>query len=73
MYYYVFLFIIIAIAIFLFRMGELPKIKSKNLSFVITGLGVNLLTISLAYFIGGMATDSPTSNILDFWKGFLFI
>ncbi len=37
------------------------------------GLGINILTIPLSFFIGGMATDSPDSTRLDFWKGFFFI
>lgn len=36
-------------------------------------LGINLLTIPVALFIGVMATDSPYSTVLDFWGGFLFI
>ncbi|MCM3758363.1 hypothetical protein M3197_12910 [Sporosarcina aquimarina] len=65
--------VIIAIAIALFWAAGLPKIKSKKLSFVMTGLGVNVITTPLALFIGVMATDSPTSTIFNFWAGFLFI
>ena len=65
--------VIIAIAIGLFWAAGLPKIKSKKLSFVMIGLGLNVITTPLALFIGVMATDSPTSTIFNFWAGFLFI
>lgn len=67
------LFLIIGTAIFVFLKADSPKIKAKNLSFIMVGLGVNLFTSPLAVFIGGMATDPPDSTMLDFWKGFLFI
>lgn len=67
------LFLIFGTAIFIFLMADSPKIKAKNLSFIMVGLGVNLFTSPMAFFIGGMATDSPDSTILDFWKGFFFI
>ncbi len=72
-FYFGVLFLIIGTALVLFIMAALPKIWSENLSFVMIGLGINILTIPLSYFIGGMATDSPDSTRLDFWKGFLFI
>lgn len=72
-FYFGVLFLIIGTALVLFIMAALPKIWSKNLSFVMIGLGINILTIPLSYFIGGMATDSPDSTRLDFWKGFFFI
>ena len=65
--------VIIAIAIALFWAAGLPKIKSKKLSFVMIGLGLNVIITPLALFIGVMATDSPTSTLLNFWAGFLFI
>ncbi len=72
-FYFGLLFLIIGTALALFIMAALPKIWSKNLSFVMIGLGINILTIPLSFFIGGMATDSPDSTRLDFWKGFFFI
>ncbi|MCP8968426.1 hypothetical protein [Ectobacillus ponti] len=65
--------LIIGGAIFLFIKADSPKIKAKHLSGVIVGLGLNIFTSPLAFFIGGMATDPPDSTMLDFWKGFLFI
>ncbi|WP_066066099.1 hypothetical protein [Neobacillus soli] len=65
--------VIIAFAIALFWAAGLPKIKSKKLSFVMIGLGLNVITTPLALFIGVMATDSPTSTTNNFWAGFLFI
>ncbi|HDR7851173.1 TPA: hypothetical protein QCY30_006029 [Bacillus toyonensis] len=67
------LFLIIGTALFLFIMAALPKIRKKNLSFIMIGLGINILVIPLSFFIGGMATASPDSTRLDFWKGFFFI
>lgn len=55
-------------------MDEVKKIRSKGLLLLIyLSLGLNLLALPLAYFIGGMATDPPNSTELDFLKGFLFI
>ncbi|MFF2754452.1 hypothetical protein ACFVR1_11995 [Psychrobacillus sp. NPDC058041] len=68
-----FLLIIIAIAIALFMAAERPMIKNKKLSFVMIGLGLNVIATPLALFIGVMATDSPTSTSKNFWAGFLFI
>ncbi|MEC2394184.1 hypothetical protein P9X05_23160, partial [Bacillus toyonensis] len=73
MFYYGILFLILGIAIFLFIMAGSRKIRNKNLSFVMIGLGINILASPVALFIGVMATDSPYSTRLDFWKGFLFI
>lgn len=73
MFYYGILFLILGIAVFLFIMAGSRKIRNKNLSFVLIGLGVNILASPVAFFIGVMATDSPYSTRLDFWKGFLFI
>lgn len=73
MSYYGILFLILGIAVFLFIMAGSRKIRNKNLSFVMIGLGINILTSPVALFIGGMATDSPYSTVFDFWKGFLFI
>ncbi|MFJ8356054.1 hypothetical protein ACIQ69_22530 [Bacillus paramycoides] len=72
-FYYGVLFLIIGTAIFVFIKAGSPKIKAKNLPFVMVGLGINILASPLALFIGVMATDSPDSTVLDFWKGFLFI
>ncbi|MCP1123293.1 hypothetical protein NKR74_08085 [Bacillus sp. 3103sda1] len=71
--FYGILFLIFGTAIFLFFKSDSPKIKAKNLSFIMVGLGVNLLTSPVAVFIGGMATAPPDSTELDFLKGFLFI
>ncbi|MDD1371232.1 hypothetical protein PTB13_27145, partial [Bacillus sp. MHSD17] len=73
MFYYGILFLILGIAVLLFIMAGSRKIRNKNLSFVLIGLGVNILASPMALFIGGMATDSPYSTALDFWKGFFFI
>ncbi|PFJ83251.1 hypothetical protein COI97_30310 [Bacillus cereus] len=73
MFYYGILFLILGIAVFLFIMAGSRKIRNKNLSFVMIGLGINTLASPVALFIGVMATDSPYSTRLDFWKGFLFI
>ncbi|PGZ08387.1 hypothetical protein COE30_12850 [Bacillus cereus] len=70
---YVILFFIIGMAIFSFFESDSPKTKDKNLTFIMISLGVNLLTIPVAFFIGVMATDSPDSTELDFWGGFFFI
>ncbi|TPV39569.1 hypothetical protein [Bacillus dicomae] len=67
------LFLIIGTAIFIFSKVESPKIKEKNLPFVMIGLGINVLVSPVALFIGVMATDSPDSSMLEFWKGFFFI
>ncbi|WP_103592175.1 hypothetical protein [Bacillus thuringiensis] len=72
-FYFGSLFLIIGTALVLFIMAPLPKIWSKNLSFVMIGLGINIITIPLSFFIGGMATDSPDSTRVDFWRGFFFI
>ncbi|MFE5131755.1 hypothetical protein ACFRAZ_27235, partial [Bacillus mobilis] len=73
MVYYGILFLILGIAVFLFIMAGSRKIRNKNLSFVLIGLGINILASPMALFIGVMATDSPYSTRLDFWKGFFFI
>ncbi|PGT15808.1 hypothetical protein COC96_19495 [Bacillus cereus] len=72
-FYFGLLFLIIGTALSLFIMAALPKIRNKNLSFIMIGLGINILAIPLSFFIGGMATDSPDSTRLDFWKEFFFI
>lgn len=71
--FYGMLFLIIGTAIFVFSKVESPKIKEKNLRFVMMGIGINILASPLSFFIGGMATDPPGSTMLDFWKGFFFI
>ena len=72
---YVMLFLIIGTGIFLIIKADSPKIKAKNLSFIMVSLGVNLLAIPMAIFIGGMATAPPdnTGTELDFWGGFFLI
>lgn len=65
--------LLFGISIFLFVKADSSKVKSKNLSLVMVGLGINLITMPMALFIGGMATDAPTSTMTDFWKGFWFI
>ncbi|MEK4485685.1 hypothetical protein MHH81_08780 [Psychrobacillus sp. FSL H8-0484] len=69
--YYGFLFaILIAVigsGVFLIIKGDSKK------SFFLICSGVNLIIIPLSLFIGGMATDSPDSNMFDFFKGFIFI
>ena len=72
-FYFGVLFLIVGTALVLFIMAALPKIWSKNLSFIMIGLGINILAVPLSYFIGVMATDSPDSTRLDFWKGFFFV
>ncbi|EJS10948.1 hypothetical protein CQ058_30140 [Bacillus sp. MYb56] len=72
-FYFGLLFLIIGTALSLFIMAALPKIWNKNLSFIMIGLGINIIAIPLSFFIGVMATDSPDSTRLDFWKGFFFI
>ena len=48
-FYFGVLFLIIGTALVLFIMASLPKIWSKNLSFVMIGLGINILTIPLSF------------------------
>lgn len=67
------LFLIICTAIFVIIKADSPKVKVKNLSFVMIGLSINILASPIAFFIGVMATDSPSSTMVDFWKGFFFI
>ncbi|MFE5392569.1 hypothetical protein [Bacillus thuringiensis] len=71
--FYVTLFLIFGTAICLFFLSGSSKIKAKNLSLIMVCLGINLLTSPISLFIGGMATDSPYSTMLDFLGGFLFI
>ncbi|MGG2014834.1 hypothetical protein [Bacillus sp. S10(2024)] len=70
---YVILFLIIGTGILAIIKADSPKIRKKKLSFVIICLGINILAIPMAFFIGGMATAPPDSTELDFWGGFLFI
>lgn len=65
--------LIILITIILFWLSGVPKIKNSKLSFVMIWLGLNVMTTPLSYFIGGMATASPTSTIADFWTGFFIV
>ena len=69
MFYYGILFLILGIAVFLFIMAGSRKIRNKNLSFVLIGLGINILASPVAFY-RVMATDSPYSTRLDFGKGF---
>lgn len=73
LFYYGVLFLILGTAIFMFIKAGSRKIRDKNLSFVMIGLGINILASPLALFIGTMATASPHSTRLDFGEGFLFI
>ncbi len=50
MYYYLLMLVIIVISIGLFWMAGLPKIKTKNLSFIMIGLGLNGVTIPVSSF-----------------------
>ena len=70
--FYVTLFLIFGTAIFLFFLSGSSKIKAKNLSLIMICLGINLLTSPMALFIGVMATDSPYSTTLDFWRMSLY-
>ncbi len=65
------LILILLVAVILFWSAGLPKIKSKKLSFVMFGLGFNVISIPMSFWVGGMATASPTSTMKDFWIGFL--
>nr|WP_081625670.1 hypothetical protein [Bacillus sp. 123MFChir2] len=71
--FYGILFLIFGTGIFVIIKSDLQKIKEKNLSFVMICLGINILAIPTAFFIGGMATAPPDSTELDFWKGFFCI
>ncbi|MEH7051222.1 hypothetical protein CN568_14610 [Bacillus pseudomycoides] len=66
-------FLIIGTGIFVIIKADSPKIKAKNLSFVLICLGINILVIPVDLFTYVMAAISPYSTELDFWKGFLFI
>ena len=65
--------VIIVISIGLFCMAGLPKINTKNLSFIMIGLGLNGVTIPVSSLIGIMAAGAPNSTIFDFWRGLIFI
>ncbi|MFJ7646863.1 hypothetical protein ACIQ1H_04895 [Lysinibacillus sp. NPDC097279] len=65
------LILILLVAVILFWSAGLPKIKSKKLSFVMFSLGFNVILIPMSFWVGGMATASPTSTMKDFWIGFL--
>ncbi|MFJ7406115.1 MULTISPECIES: hypothetical protein [unclassified Lysinibacillus] len=64
------LILILLVAGILFWSAGLLKIKSKKLSFIMFSLGLIVIATPFAFFIGGMATDSPTSTMKDFWTGF---
>lgn len=65
--------IIVVFAIFLLMKAEETRTKNINLSFLYLSLGVNVTVLPFSLFIGGMATDSPDSDIFDFIRGFLFV
>ncbi|HDX9614665.1 TPA: hypothetical protein ROY01_005876 [Bacillus toyonensis] len=65
-------FLIIGTGIFVIIKADSPKIRSKNLSFVMICLGINILAIPMDLFISMMATVSPYSTELDFWIGIFF-
>ncbi|MFJ5788512.1 hypothetical protein ACIP9G_00345 [Lysinibacillus sp. NPDC093197] len=70
------LILILLVAGILFWSAGLPKIKkikSKKLSFIMFSLGLIVIATPFAFFIGGMATDSPTSTMKDFWTGFFIV
>jgi len=71
--YYGTIAVIAVSAVYLFNKAQSIKMKNKSLSYFIFCLGLNILAAPIAFFIGGMATDSPESNFFDFFKGFLFI
>ena len=54
-------------------MGGIPKSKSRWDSLLPFILILNVFAVLFAVFIGGMATDSPTSSEFDFWKVFFSI
>ncbi|HYK74323.1 MAG TPA: hypothetical protein VEV44_14600 [Pseudoneobacillus sp.] len=62
---------IVMIASFLFYKAE--QIVNKKLKFVFLSLGLNVSAFPISYFIGGMVTDSPDSNFINFYKGFFFV
>jgi len=64
------LILILLVAGILFWSAVLPKITSRRLSFVMISLGFNVISIPMSFFVGGMATASPTSTMKDFWTGF---
>ena len=71
--FYGVLMVIVCAAIFLFIKAEAIKNKNQNLSFLLLSLAVNLIALPVSFFIGGMATDAPDSDIFDFLRGFLFV
>ena len=46
---------------------------SKKRSFVVQCIGINFMTLPLAYFIGTMGYGGPNSTWKDFATGFFFI
>lgn len=54
-------------------MDGVPKKESRCHFLLPLSLVLNLFTAPVAIFIGTMATASPTSSALDFWKVFLSI
>lgn len=65
--------IIVVFAILLLMKAEAMRTKNIYLSFLYLSLGVNVTALPFSLFIGGMATDSPDSDIFDFISGFLFV
>ncbi|MGG5741546.1 MULTISPECIES: hypothetical protein [Bacillus cereus group] len=79
-FYVIALFLIFGTATFLFMKSGSPKIKDKNLSLIMVFLGINLITIPMAYLVGSLvsytheaSTEFTYNNPLYFWKGFFFI
>lgn len=68
--FYAIIAMFILSALFLFNKARKIININKKKSFVFISLGVNVTTIPLSLFIGGMATDSPDSTNLNFSKDF---
>ena len=71
--FYGILLFIVGAAIYLFIKADAIKMKNPKLSFFLLSLALNSIALPLSLFIGGMATDAPDSNNLDFLRGFLFV
>ncbi|EEM59007.1 MULTISPECIES: hypothetical protein [Bacillus cereus group] len=79
-FYVIPLFLIFGTATFLFIKSGSAKIKDKNLSLIMIFLGINLITIPMAYLVGSFvsykheaSTEFIYNNPFYFWKGFFFI
>lgn len=71
--FYGILLFIVGAAIYFFIKADAIKMKNPKLSFFLLSLAVNSIVLPLSLFIGGMATDAPDSDNLDFFRGFLFV